>query len=88
MPVKTLAVDVVTASPDTPVRSLALTMRDEALGDLVITDEMARNTAADIGDNASFRELPDCGHSPLIDDPETLAAELEAFLGESGRTVK
>lgn len=56
--------------------------------DLVITDEMARNTVADIGDNVSFTELPDCGHSPLVDDPDTLAGELEAFLGASGRTVK
>ena len=39
MPVQTLAVDVVTASRDTPVVELARTMRDEELGDLVIEED-------------------------------------------------
>lgn len=53
--------------------------------DLVITDEMVRNTAADIGENATVRELPDCGHNPMVDDPELLVAELERFLGDEAR---
>ena len=39
MPVQTLAVDVVTATRDTPVVELARTMRDEELGDLVIEED-------------------------------------------------
>jgi CBS domain-containing protein len=39
MPVSTLAVDVVTASRDTPVKELAQTMLDEELGDVVIAAE-------------------------------------------------
>lgn len=39
MPVKTLAVDVVTAAKDTPVRDLARTMLGEELGDLVIEED-------------------------------------------------
>jgi CBS domain-containing protein len=39
MPVKTLAVDVVTASRDASVRDLARTMLDEELGDLVIAED-------------------------------------------------
>ena len=39
MPVKTLAVDVETASPETPVRNLAKLMLADELGDLVIEDE-------------------------------------------------
>lgn len=48
--------------------------------DLIITDEMVRVTAADIGANATVRELPNCGHSPLVDDPATLTADLTGFL--------
>jgi len=39
MPVKTLAVDVTTASKDTSVRDLARTMLEEELGDLVIAED-------------------------------------------------
>jgi len=39
MPVKTLAVDVVTASRETAVRELARTMLEEELGDLVIAED-------------------------------------------------
>jgi len=38
MPVKSLAVDVITASPDASVTALARTMLDEELGDLVIAE--------------------------------------------------
>lgn len=60
------------------IEAPTLVLRGER--DLVITDEMARNTVADIGENAEFRELPGCGHSPLIDDPDLLASELGDFL--------
>ena len=39
MPVKNLAIDVVTASADTSVKDLARTMLDEELGDLVIAED-------------------------------------------------
>jgi CBS domain-containing protein len=39
MPVKTLAVDVTTASRDTSVRDIARTMLEEELGDLVIAED-------------------------------------------------
>jgi len=39
MPVKNLAVDVVTASADASVKDLARTMLDEELGDLVIAED-------------------------------------------------
>ncbi|MFB6169917.1 MAG: alpha/beta fold hydrolase [Haloarculaceae archaeon] len=49
--------------------------------DLVITEEMCRDTVADVGENAVFHALPDCGHNPMVDDPSLLVAELEGFLG-------
>jgi CBS domain-containing protein len=39
MPIKNLAVDVVTASADTSVKDLSRTMLDEELGDLVIAED-------------------------------------------------
>lgn len=39
MPVRNIAVEVVTASRDTPVVSLVRTMRDEELGGLVIAED-------------------------------------------------
>ncbi|AZH25623.1 CBS domain-containing protein [Haloplanus aerogenes] len=39
MPIKNLAVDVVTASTDASVKDLARTMLDEELGDLVIAED-------------------------------------------------
>jgi CBS domain-containing protein len=38
MPVSTLAVDVVSAAKETPIRALARTMLDEELGDLVVAE--------------------------------------------------
>lgn len=48
--------------------------------DLVITEEMARQTAADIGDNAELVHLEGCGHSPLIDDIKQLTDVTLDFL--------
>jgi len=39
MPVKNLAVDVVTTSKDTSIKDLAQTMLDEELGDLVVAED-------------------------------------------------
>lgn len=48
--------------------------------DLVVTKQMANEIMIDIGENASFVELKDCGHSPLIDDLEQLLEKITEFL--------
>ncbi|MEH7391903.1 intracellular short-chain-length polyhydroxyalkanoate depolymerase [Bacillus sp. JJ1474] len=48
--------------------------------DLVITRQMNEEIMEDIGENASFVELKDCGHSPLIDDWEQLLQVMSEFL--------
>ncbi|QED47176.1 intracellular short-chain-length polyhydroxyalkanoate depolymerase [Cytobacillus dafuensis] len=48
--------------------------------DLVITKEMNEEIVDDIGENAFFVELKDCGHSPLIDDLEQLLQAMSEFL--------
>jgi hypothetical protein len=36
---------------------------------MVISEAMAAETLADLGEIARFVPLRDCGHSPLVDDP-------------------
>ncbi len=60
------------------IKAETLVLRGE--DDLVITAEMVEETLADLGDTATFVELTDCGHSPLIDDREQLLSEVERFL--------
>lgn len=48
--------------------------------DLVITRQMNEEILEDIGENASFVQLKDCGHSPLIDDSEQLLQVMSEFL--------
>jgi pimeloyl-ACP methyl ester carboxylesterase len=48
--------------------------------DLVITAEMTRELVEDLGANARFVELKDCGHSPLVDDLPQLLQEVTEFL--------
>lgn len=48
--------------------------------DMVISEAMAAETLADLGDIARFVPLQDCGHSPLVDDPAQLLQAVEAFL--------
>lgn len=48
--------------------------------DMVISEAMAAETLADLGAIARFVPLKDCGHSPLVDDPEQLLQAVEAFL--------
>ncbi|MCA0986961.1 intracellular short-chain-length polyhydroxyalkanoate depolymerase [Guptibacillus algicola] len=48
--------------------------------DLVITKEMADEIAQDLGDYATFKELPESGHSPFVDDVEQLNAIIVDFL--------
>ncbi|WP_394136699.1 intracellular short-chain-length polyhydroxyalkanoate depolymerase [Cytobacillus oceanisediminis] len=48
--------------------------------DLVISKQMAEEIIEDIGENASFVELGDCGHSPPIDDIDQLLCVMSEFL--------
>ncbi|MDZ5470253.1 alpha/beta hydrolase [Bacillus sp. 31A1R] len=48
--------------------------------DLVITEQMTKEILDDIGENARFVELKDCGHSPLIDDLDQLLEVMTEFL--------
>ncbi|TDL51096.1 alpha/beta hydrolase [Paenibacillus dendritiformis] len=48
--------------------------------DMVISEAMAAETFADLGEIARFVPLKDCGHSPLVDDPAQLLRAVEAFL--------
>lgn len=50
--------------------------------DYVVTAEMTNEIIADLGENARFVELKNCGHSPLIDDLEQLVGEIEVFLNK------
>lgn len=48
--------------------------------DLVVPEYMATTTAAAIGDNAKLVYLENCGHSPLVDDLDTMLATWLEFL--------
>ncbi|TMU88140.1 alpha/beta hydrolase [Bacillus sp. BHET2] len=48
--------------------------------DYVITKEMTEEIVEDIGENATFVELKNSGHSPLIDDIDQLLEVIESFL--------
>ncbi len=50
--------------------------------DRVITEDMAQQTADDIGENAELVHLEGCGHSPLIDDMEQLLDVILNFIDE------
>lgn len=53
--------------------------------DYVITEGMNDEIMLDLGANAQFVSLKDCGHSPLIDDLPQLTSEIEAFLEIGGK---
>ena len=48
--------------------------------DFVIPAQMVEEILEDIGENATFEELKDCGHSPLIDDLNQLLNKITRFL--------
>ncbi|MEH7249792.1 alpha/beta hydrolase [Neobacillus niacini] len=48
--------------------------------DYVVTAEMTREIIEDLGEKATFVELKDCGHSPLVDDLPQLLKEVTDFL--------
>ncbi|WP_313892351.1 alpha/beta hydrolase [Psychrobacillus sp.] len=54
--------------------------------DYVVTEEMTQEIVADLGENALYIPLVNCGHSPLIDDLEQLTNEIHHFLqGEKAK---
>lgn len=50
--------------------------------DYVVTEEMTQEIVSDLGDNATYIPLVNCGHSPLIDDLGQLLGVIEKFLKE------
>ncbi|QST00279.1 alpha/beta hydrolase [Pontibacillus sp. ALD_SL1] len=60
-----------------------LVMRGER--DLVITERMNEELLEDLGDRATYVPLPDCGHSPIIDNLDLLVQTMEQFLEEKER---
>lgn len=48
--------------------------------DYVVSEEMTQEIVTDLGENATYIPLVNCGHSPLIDDLEQLTNRIEAFL--------
>ena len=50
--------------------------------DYVVSADMTKEIVQDLGGNARFIELKDCGHSPLIDDLDLLLRNVELFVQE------
>ncbi|MFJ5769871.1 alpha/beta fold hydrolase [Psychrobacillus sp. NPDC093180] len=50
--------------------------------DFVVTEEMTQEIVADLGENATYIPLTNCGHSPLIDDLEQLTNRIENFISK------
>jgi pimeloyl-ACP methyl ester carboxylesterase len=48
--------------------------------DLVVTRNMTEEIREDFGEKAIYKELKDCGHSPIIDDLDQLLMVMEEFL--------
>lgn len=48
--------------------------------DFVVLENMAKEIIEDLGENATFVELEDCGHSPLIDNLDLLLSEMHKFM--------
>lgn len=48
--------------------------------DYIVSESMTHEIVEDLGGNAKYIPLLNCGHSPLIDDLEQLTNRIEAFL--------
>ncbi len=48
--------------------------------DLVVTEQMTKEIIEDLGNNAIYKKLMDCGHSPLIDNLDLLNEEIQGYL--------
>lgn len=51
--------------------------------DLVVTKQMTDELREDYGEQAVYKELKNCGHSPQIDDPDQLLHVMEEFFTDS-----
>ncbi len=58
---------------------VALTMAEK---DIVVPDYMVMDNYHALGDKATLYPYPDCGHSPMVDCPDRLAADVRAFFAE------
>ncbi|MEF8872035.1 MAG: alpha/beta hydrolase [Haloarculaceae archaeon] len=61
----------------TDIDAPTLVLRGE--DDLVVSREMSERVTREI-DDARYVELEGCGHAPVVDDPERLLSDVEAFL--------
>jgi len=50
--------------------------------DVVVTKDMTDEIMEDLGDRARLVVLPNCGHSPLVDDIDLLCSEMTKFMDE------
>ncbi|MUK88458.1 alpha/beta fold hydrolase [Ornithinibacillus sp. L9] len=50
--------------------------------DIVVTKQMTEELREDFGDQAVYKELKGCGHSPLVDDLDQLLQVMEDFFAE------
>ena len=50
--------------------------------DYIVTEQMTKEIVEDLGENATYVPLVNCGHSPLVDDIEQLVDKIEGFLKE------
>jgi pimeloyl-ACP methyl ester carboxylesterase len=48
--------------------------------DYVVSAQMTEEILEDLGERATYIELKDCGHSPLVDDLGQLMEAMEGFL--------
>jgi pimeloyl-ACP methyl ester carboxylesterase len=48
--------------------------------DLVVTDKMTKEILQDLGETATYVELKNCGHSPLVDSLDLLLDHVSEFL--------
>ncbi len=55
--------------------------------DYIVTEQMTQEIVEDLGDNATYISLVDCGHSPIIDDMEQLIDKIEGFLKEDHHEI-
>lgn len=56
--------------------------------DYVVSEQMNEELLNDLGEKATFIELKDCGHSPLVDDLEQLLNSMSEFLNDRGVEVE
>ncbi|MHC0037110.1 intracellular short-chain-length polyhydroxyalkanoate depolymerase [Pseudoneobacillus sp. C159] len=56
--------------------------------DYIVSVQMTEEILEDLGQKATFIELKDCGHSPLVDDLDQLLSAMDAFLkNKNGEVV-